>query len=88
MIQMASLVGLAKTILIIALGYTIFKYVMRLLAPIFLRSIARKMERQFHQNAPTPKTQKEGEISIDKSPNKKSSNKDLGEYVDYEEIDE
>ena len=48
MIQTASIVGLAKTILIIVLFYTIFKYVMRLLAPFFLRAIARKMERQFH----------------------------------------
>ena len=87
MIQTASIVGLAKTILIIVLGYTIFKYVMRLLGPLFLRSIARKMERQFHQNAPTSQPQKEGEISIDKSPKKQSSNKDVGEYVDYEEVD-
>ena len=87
MIQTASIVGLAKTILIIVLGYTIFKYVMRLLAPLFLRSIARKMERQFHQNAPTSQPKKEGEISIDKSPKKQSSNKDIGEYVDYEEVD-
>ena len=87
MIQTASIVGLAKTILIIVLFYTIFKYVMRLLAPFFLRAIARKMERQFHQDAPTNLTQKEGEISIDKSPKKHSSNKDVGEYVDYEEVD-
>jgi hypothetical protein len=87
MIQTASIVGLAKTILTIVLFYTIFKYVMRLLAPFFLRSIARKMERKFHQNAPPNSPQKEGEISIDKSPNKHTSNKDVGEYVDYEEID-
>ncbi|MDA0316273.1 MAG: DUF4834 domain-containing protein [Bacteroidetes bacterium] len=87
MILTASIVGLAKTIFIIVLFYTIFKYVMRLLGPFFLRAIARKMERQFHQDAPTNPTQKEGEISIDKSPKKHSSNKDVGEYVDYEEID-
>jgi len=87
MIQTASIVGLAKTIFIIVLFYTIFKYVMRLFAPFFLRAIARKMERQFHQDAPTNLTQKEGEISIDKSPKKHSSNKDVGEYVDYKEVD-
>jgi len=31
--------------------------------------------------------QKEGEISIDKMPKNKTSNKSVGEYVDYEEID-
>ena len=30
---------------------------------------------------------KEGEISIDKMPKTKESNKDVGDYVDYEEID-
>lgn len=87
MIQTASLVGLLKTLLIIILFYTVFKYVLRLLAPFFLRSIARKMERQFHQQTPPSNTQKEGEVSIDKMPQKESSNKDVGEYIDYEEID-
>ncbi|MDA0326427.1 MAG: DUF4834 domain-containing protein [Bacteroidetes bacterium] len=87
MIQTASFVGLLKTLLIIILSYTVFKYVMRLLAPFFLRSIARKMERRFNQNTAPPNRQKEGEVSIDKTPGKQASNNDVGEYVDYEEID-
>jgi len=87
MIQTASFVGLLKTVLIIILSYTVFKYVMRLLAPFFLRSIARKMERRFNQNTAPPNRQKEGEVSIDKTPGKQASNNDVGEYVDYEEID-
>ena len=31
--------------------------------------------------------QDEGEVTIDKKPKRKSSNKDVGEYIDYEEID-
>ena len=87
MTQTASIVGLLKTLLIIILSYTVFKYVLRLLAPFFLRSIARKMERQFHQQTPPSNTQKEGEVSIDQTPQKQSSSNDVGEYVDYEEID-
>ena len=87
MIQTASFVGLLKTLLIIILSYTVFKYVMRLLAPFFLRSIALKMERRFNQNTAPPNRQKEGEVSIDKTPGKQASNNDVGEYVDYEEID-
>ena len=87
MIQAASVVGLLKTLLIIILFYTVFKYILRLLAPYFLRSIARKMERQFHQQPPSTNTQKEGEVSIDKMPQKESSNKNVVEYIDYEEID-
>jgi len=87
MIQTASLVGFLKTLLIIILFYTVFKYLLRLLAPFFLRSIARKMERQFNQNEQPFNAQKEGEVSIDKMPHKETSNKDVGEYIDYEEID-
>jgi len=36
---------------------------------------------------PMEEHKKEGEITIDKMPQQKSSNKDVGEYVDYEEID-
>ena len=87
MIQTASLVGFLKTLLIIILFYTVFKYLLRLLAPFFLRSIARKMERQFNQNEQPINAQKEGEVSIEKMPHKETSNKDVGEYIDYEEID-
>jgi len=87
MIQTASLVGFLKTLLIIILFYTVFKYLLRLLAPFFLRSIARKMERQFNQNEQPFNAHKEGEVSIDKMPHKETSNKDVGEYIDYEEID-
>ena len=31
--------------------------------------------------------EKEGEISIDKMPNSKTSNNDVGEYVDFEDVE-
>ena len=88
MLQTASFIGLLKTLLIFILVYTIFKYVMRLLAPFILKSIAKKAESHFRNHSgPKSPNQKEGEISIDKMPNSKSSNKDVGEYVDYEEVE-
>ena len=88
MLQTASIIGLLLTLLIFVLVYTIFKYLMRLLAPFIVKSIAKKAESHFrNQSAPKPPTQKEGEISIDKMPNSKSSNNNVGEYVDYEEIE-
>ena len=88
MLQTASIIGLLKTLLIFVLVYTIFKYLMRLFAPFIVKSIAKKAEAHF-RNKSTPKapTQKEGEISIDKMPNSKSSNNNVGEYVDYEEVE-
>ena len=88
MLQTASFIGLLKTLLIFVLVYTIFKYLMRLLAPFIVKSIAKKAEAHFrNQTTKKPPTQNEGEISIDKMPNSKSSNSNVGEYVDYEEIE-
>ena len=39
------------------------------------------------QSASQKPTQKEGEISIDKIPNSKPSKHDVGEYVDYEDVE-
>ena len=88
MLQTASSIGLLKTLLIFVLVYTIFKYLMRLFAPFIMKSIAKKAEAHFrNQSAQKPPTQKEGEISIDKMPNSKTSNNDVGEYVDYEDVE-
>ncbi len=85
--------GLLKTILIILLVYYGVKVLSRLFAPLLMRFVAKKAEQRFeqqfnqHQKQQQPK-QKEGEISIDKTPKQgKASNKDVGEYVDYEEIE-
>ena len=65
----------------------------RLLAPYLVKYVQKKAEQRFGQQFSQHKKQqqkqaKEGETIIDKMPNQsKSSNKDVGEYVDYEEID-
>ncbi|RAJ16242.1 MULTISPECIES: DUF4834 family protein [Olleya] len=82
--------GLLRTILIIALIYYGIKILSRLFAPMLFKYAAKKAEERFggafnqHRQEPI---QKEGEISIDKMPENKSSNKNVGEYVDYEEIE-
>ena len=75
----------------------LLKILIRLLAPILLRRFANKMQDKFRQqfnqqrhyyNKPHPSDQ-EGKVTIDKNntPNKKESD-NLGEYVDFEEIDD
>ena len=50
-----------------------------------LKKVARNQS-NYQSNSNSNK--KEGEVSIDKMPNKNKSNSDkLGDYVDYEEID-
>jgi hypothetical protein len=89
MLQEASLVGFFKIILYIALFYYLFKILSRIFAPILIKTLIKKAESKFGQNQQKDQTphKKEGEISIDKIPQQKTSNKDVGEYVDYEEID-
>lgn len=87
--------GLLRTILIIALVYYGIKVLSRIFAPFLLKYAAKKAEQrfgdqfgQFQKDQQRQETQKkEGEITIDKIPKTKTSNQDVGEYVDYEEIE-
>lgn len=93
MLYFASITGFVRTILIILLIYFGVKILSRLLAPLLLKYVAKKAEERFggpfgnfqRQSQEQPK--KAGEVSIDKIPKTKVSNKDIGDYVDYEEID-
>ena len=93
MLQYASVPGFVRTILIIVLVWYGMKILSRIFAPLLMRYVAKKAEQKFGQQfgqaqQPQQSKKKEGEISIDKAPQQsKTSNKDVGEYVDYEEID-
>jgi hypothetical protein len=93
MLQSASFTGFLRTLLIILLVYYGIKFLSRLFAPYMVRYMSKKMNERFggqfqqQQNQSEPK-HKEGETVIDKIPKQDtSSNKDVGEYIDYEEID-
>jgi hypothetical protein len=95
--QYASIPGFIRTFLIILLVYYGIKILSRLFAPFLMRYVSKKAGQRFEQQfghpdnyrdrRPPETTSKEGEVTIDKTPNTKSSNKDVGEYVDYEEIE-
>jgi len=91
MLQYASVTGFVRTILIILLVYYGVKVLSRLFAPVIFKYVTKKAEKKFGQQfggfKDTKPPKKEGETSIDKMPKTKSSNKDVGEYVDFEEID-
>ena len=90
----ASLTGVLKTVLIVLLVYFGLKILLRFFGPLllkyFMKKMGRKFEKQFNQQfggAQQPQDKK-GKVSIDKKPkNEKQSNKNVGEYIDYEEID-
>ena len=94
MLQHASVIGLIRTILIIMSVYFGIKILARLFAPFLMKFVAKKAEQrfgdqfgQFQGKKPQEAPKKEGEITIDKIPKTKTSNKNVGDYVDYEEID-
>lgn len=93
MLHFASITGFVRTILIILLIYFGIKILSRLFAPILMKYVAKKAEERFgggfgqFQNRKQEPIKTPGEVTIDKMPKTKTSNKDIGDYVDYEEID-
>jgi len=90
--QEAGLINFMKTILIIITIYYVLKLIARFVFPLFLKKMMQKVEKKFkeqqHQNSSNETRAKEGETIIDKAPNtKEKSNKDVGEYVDFEDIE-
>ena len=82
--------GLLKTIFFFLFFYYLFKFLLRILTPFFITIIARNFNARNNQNFNNNvRKEREGEVSIDKK--KKNSKKDInqmGEYIDFEEIDE
>ena len=80
-----------KTLAIIFLVYYFFKYTLRLLALFILQSFAKKMQQKFNDqyNQQSMSKQNEGEITIEGNKNNsKSKNHSVGDYVDFEEVDD
>jgi hypothetical protein len=89
----ASLIQVLRVLLIVLLVYFGLKLLIRWFGPILLswvlKKIGKKFEQRFSQfDMGREPQQKQGEVSIDKKPKttRKSKN-DVGEYIDYEEID-
>jgi hypothetical protein len=84
-----------QTILIILLVYYGLKIIFKFSKPYLIKYIAKKANDRFGQtfgsnpfNNSSVKKEDEGAISIDKSQvNTKTSNPEVGEYVDYEELE-
>lgn len=83
--------GFLRTIAIIIIIYYVFKFFSRYIAPIFLKKVISNVEKKFREqqqnqynNTPEGKV---GETVIEKKPSPNSEgNKNVGEYIDYEEV--
>ncbi len=87
----ASFASILKTVLIILLIYFGFKIMIKFFGPLilkyFLKKIGNKFQQQFNQQSQPDSKQKGDESTDKKSPSNMKSNKKVGEYIDYEEID-
>ena len=87
--------GFLRIIAIIVIIYYLFKILVRIFMPLLAKEVIKKAERKFgnqsynQQNSYyKPKNGKEGETVIDQMPQpSKKSNKKIGEYIDFEEIE-
>ena len=90
--QEASFTGVLRTILTIILIYYGVKFVSKLLFPIFFQKIMKNFEEKVREQQGSQQQQnttKDGETTIDKKPIQgKKSNNNVGEYVDFEEVDD
>lgn len=85
------LMGLFKVILWFFIISYLFRLILRFLAPIMIKNFARKMQDRFTNEYKSQHNQnrKEGEVIIEKTDNSTKKKSDtIGEYVDFEEVDE
>ena len=81
--------GFLRTILIIIMVIYVIKIVTRMAFPFIMKRFMGKMEEKMKQQQGFDKQDesKIGETIIDKKPKNNTSNKDVGEYVDFEEVE-
>ncbi|MEL4455883.1 DUF4834 family protein [Lutimonas vermicola] len=89
--QEASIQGL-RFILILILGYYAFKWLARIFLPFLMQKAVRNFEKKAReqQGYQDPADQvREGETVVDKKPVQKNEiNNNVGEYIDFEEVDD
>lgn len=81
--------GLLRTLFVILIIYYALKIVSRYILPIILKSAVNKVQKNMNkQQAPKQDNTKVGETTVDYTPNTTSSSNKVGEYVDFEEVND
>jgi len=73
-----------KIILTFIIIYYVFKFLSRLYLSYILNRFKNNSFRNYKDKS---NNQKEGDVTINKMPKEKPKNKNVGDYIDYEEID-
>ncbi len=81
--------ALIRFILIAVIIYYALRFILRLVAPFLISYLAKRMNNNSFQKNPFYNKRKEGDVTIKGGQHKdKKVSDNVGEYVDYEEVDE
>lgn len=80
---MASFSGFLRTLGIIVLVYYLFKFAVRIFAPVLMRKAVNKMKEKMENQYNQQSQQSTTSTSNKEMPREK---KKVGEYIDYEEV--
>ncbi len=83
------LIGLFRTVFFIIIFYYIFKFIARVVLPLFIANRVNHMRNQGNNlnDYANQKKKEEGKVTIQKGkPSQKITTEDMGEYVSYEEV--
>ena len=82
--------GFIKTIFIILILYYSARIIFRILVPFLIHYFFKKAQNQSFKNYHNRNQHqtKVGEVHVSKSKNKSSSQSNVGEYIDFEEVEE
>jgi flagellar biosynthesis/type III secretory pathway M-ring protein FliF/YscJ len=87
------MLALLRWLFIVLLIYYIIKIIARIFFPILFKKMVNnaqqrmKDQQQRHQQNQHTSETKVGETIIDKKPKQSGTDKNVGEYIDYEEVD-
>ncbi|MDG2086483.1 MAG: DUF4834 domain-containing protein [Flavobacteriales bacterium] len=85
------LIGLLKFLFWFFVISYLIRFLGRVFLPIMLKRFINKSSEKFKQqydNMDTHSSNKEGEITIESNKTSSDSSNDVGDYVDFEEVDE
>lgn len=82
---------LLEFVFILIIFYYLFKLLVRYLFPWIVKRYLKYFQNKFYEQNPQarPKQSKdEGKVKVDYEPKQDSKSDNIGEYVDYEEVDD
>jgi len=84
--EMASGSSLLRTLAIIILSYYLFKFLMRIFAPIIMQKAVNKMQEKMQEQFNKQQEQQQQNTSSQSTQFQSKEKEKVGDYIDYEEI--